>query len=670
METHTNPHIHGNSINSPPSMTEDAVSNSSSPLPSYQDDQSPWAGYSVDEIMSLPQLNIGGVTNSQSLHEHLFMLNEFNKIHDKTKDDLDLDMVYLCRAETRYYKFMDALNRRKPAKEDVPVPPLDVLSAWHAHILSPLRYYEDCYRLYGKHMMDYELPLAKFHAQKTGSMDTASSIQFWTDNCPGEEYEMDLATIGNSQCTLTCPYCSHVSVITWKTYSKIKVGKKTVQNCRCGVGLSADRLSARRFRDDVVKYLSRPTSIPINPHVCLAGSLVDVKTGLLSHADAETFNEKFLNEPTFRDAFVGIKATIGGAEKDSWNQIILQFSMTVRLLKAKRQWRYIPPGILRRVRASYLGIFGTPFSIDLVAAMIRQRGFTSKMCSDDCRGLDHPVLLANATIRYSKYALLMRRQQQLVEKFPLVPTLDIDLAWHTHMLHPDNYRNFCIENMGNMVINHDDTIEDKNLDKFLIDTALLWYKFYREPYTTDDLKSKYKTGGKVFGGIIFPPYGAYMLAKSRKLAKTQQKNEAPKGPPPDYSKLQEKEGWPYRLDPLPLPNTLGTRGVGPAGLQRNIGSNAYYHNTWYANPWMMWYGTPYYGGYGYTGAGAGCSAGAVCATGSNCGGGACGGGGGACGTGAGACGGGGCGGGGGGCGGGGGGGGCGGGGGGCGGGGS
>jgi len=199
----------------------------------------------------------------------------------------------------------------------------------------------------------------------------------------------------------------------------------------------------------------------------------------------------------------------------SWMGFITAFRNTVTELKEIEKFRNITRrNIFRTIRTAYMGIVWRDLSIDLVAASLRQREFAKKITSDDCLGMDSPFSLFKATTRYHKFLLLMKRNDK--KKVPLVPTLDIDLCWHTHQLSPVPYRQWCVEHLG-MAINHDDTIGKGSLDQGLRETSLSWFDAYREGYTTDDLKESYLSRDRKFAGIVFPPYGLYMLHKARKL---------------------------------------------------------------------------------------------------------------------------------------------------------
>ena len=100
----------------------------------------------------------------------------------------------------------------------------------------------------------------------------------------------------------------------------------------------------------------------------------------------------------------------------------------------------------------------------------------------------------------------------------LVPTLDIDLCWHTHQLSPGPYRDWCMEHLGRG-INHDDTLGKGSLEAGLRETSLAWFEAYREGYTTDNLRKEYFSTKRKVAGVLFPPYGLHMLNKGNKLNK-------------------------------------------------------------------------------------------------------------------------------------------------------
>ena len=109
----------------------------------------------------------------------------------------------------------------------------------------------------------------------------------------------------------------------------------------------------------------------------------------------------------------------------------------------------------------------SPFSLDLIQAVGRQQDFNTKAIYK----IDWKPLfgIARGIRQYQKFMKLIMMYPSQV----MVPTLEIDLAWHTHMLHPSTYRIFTFKYTGQYV-NHDDNIVPEQLSKFVNGTDKAW----------------------------------------------------------------------------------------------------------------------------------------------------------------------------------------------------
>lgn len=63
-----------------------------------------------------------------------------------------------------------------------------------------------------------------------------------------------------------------------------------------------------------------------------------------------------------------------------------------------------------------------------------------------------------------------------------VPTLDVDLAWHTHQLSPATYYDYTVAKTGSF-IDHDDKIEETVLSAAFEWTSKTYQKMYGELYS-------------------------------------------------------------------------------------------------------------------------------------------------------------------------------------------
>ena len=119
---------------------------------------------------------------------------------------------------------------------------------------------------------------------------------------------------------------------------------------------------------------------------------------------------------------------------------------------------------------------------DLLGSTRRQGTFlwhVSAPCFQD------DAFLKQGVEQYFKFLTLKRENGDL----PLVPTFQIDLMWHTHMLGSlVKYNRDCLDVRGER-FHHDDSFDDRTpdapLDRAFKATAALWKKVYDEEYATE-----------------------------------------------------------------------------------------------------------------------------------------------------------------------------------------
>jgi len=113
--------------------------------------------------------------------------------------------------------------------------------------------------------------------------------------------------------------------------------------------------------------------------------------------------------------------------------------------------------------------------MDLVGAVIRQSSFNRKMHNIDwLHSLAPESTMQRLISRYENYVAIMARYPGKT----VVPTLDIDLAWHTHQTAPQSYQAYCLQKTS-IFIDHDDKIDENTLS-----TAFEWTsKTYQEMFS-------------------------------------------------------------------------------------------------------------------------------------------------------------------------------------------
>ncbi|KAF9875114.1 chloroperoxidase [Colletotrichum karsti] len=117
------------------------------------------------------------------------------------------------------------------------------------------------------------------------------------------------------------------------------------------------------------------------------------------------------------------------------------------------------------------------FSYNLSAAINRQFDFSSKMSRYAwLRSPTAEATIAQSIERYRNFFHLIGAHPGTV----MVPTLDIDLVWHTHQLSPLRYRAYS-KKMAGRLIDHDDEISADRLQELTTDMQSLW----REEFGTE-----------------------------------------------------------------------------------------------------------------------------------------------------------------------------------------
>ncbi|GAA5975153.1 hypothetical protein JCM11641_004367 [Rhodosporidiobolus odoratus] len=123
---------------------------------------------------------------------------------------------------------------------------------------------------------------------------------------------------------------------------------------------------------------------------------------------------------------------------------------------------------------------GEPFSLDLATAVLRQGTFIEKMHDlgwlDPSRFASDDTLPNRSIARYHAFMDLLSGSSSSV----CVPTLDIDLVWHTHQL-TSHYREDVDSYVGRFV-DHDDKVEENALATGFDDTAKAWQARFGVPY--------------------------------------------------------------------------------------------------------------------------------------------------------------------------------------------
>ncbi|KAF9983031.1 hypothetical protein BGZ65_002260 [Modicella reniformis] len=462
-------------------------------------------------------------------------------------DEEDLDFLFLIRSEERYLMFLDMLEQLQPPASTMPLPPLDVALMWTVHMLAPYRYHEDLLRNYGPHLLNYAFPLERYVAlvdiahPTTDHEEFNPSKEMWRQLYPEEPFDLDKNDT-QRMFEIQCPWCEGTNIMDSSTYIKFRIDGIQIE-CGCGSQCSLETLSSKRFWDAVEAYRADSSNL-------LAGSLLSPWTGTPDPEAAQREHCHLFFHPRIQfgldQASVALNCT--------WPKVIQAFQDL-----GPDQYYGVRPTTLARIISSYMSLVEDHLSMDLVAGALRQRDFQKAMMVTGGQAWCQPQVLQRSLDRYKKFMLLARAENRHTAavggggvagmatmaagggtlgagqpgRHALVPTLDIDLAWHTHMLSPAHYRQFQLLHYGR-VLNHDDTVQATSsmTKQDFVRTAELWQDLYQERYSNQPRSGFVLTPGKICAGAMLPPYGVYLVWKnwkSKRKAKKNKKGDKNKG---------------------------------------------------------------------------------------------------------------------------------------------
>ncbi|RHZ43114.1 uncharacterized protein CDV56_100086, partial [Aspergillus thermomutatus] len=407
--------------------------------------------------------------------------------------------VYTARAVDRYTQWWETCvpsNRPCPRLKDLEhesydhitegnqplswskdsLPPLDVLMVWHAHMLNPRAFLEDCIRSGKMSLWAGGFPWETINDcidNRTLEYDAGdrARIHFRTmTRCSWDNLH------GLPEKLIECVTCENMVSVPW-TRGRISLpiqmafdkfdgyaDKDFNAKCsKCRSTITHEWLKVRKFRKDVMELLIEKLPMP--------GTLYNL------HAiPVSVKRSRSSQESTFPNRFIEALGNYLLDYTDARRARCMTVSRLRDKLETKLKDRQIirlanngrPPrqeGIaLRRMMSHYWNNIG-PFALDLVGAVIRQGTFVQKM--DHIDWLHSPTVMATMDRLIRKYHVFFHIMASYPQRMA-VPTLDVDLAWHTHQLSPQRYFEYSVHNtkLHSRVatfIDHDDKVDENRI---------------------------------------------------------------------------------------------------------------------------------------------------------------------------------------------------------------
>ncbi|TID04052.1 Glycine-rich domain-containing protein 1 [Colletotrichum higginsianum] len=311
---------------------------------------------------------------------------------------------------------------------------------------------------------------------------------------------------------IRCPSCPTMVSVPWTTcgqsrdYSGTKrpgiagegyADGHLTQTCpSCSVTITHESLRAAKFRNDIQASVTSDHAMP--------GTILDLHTGLPKPLkyDSDNSNSAGCPDQLFparlarRGLLAEVVEMLKPGSKVAPSMMVVRDNMeenfTGKFADSKNLKEVMNRHGHKKVTEFRLSLDGrrqtrkmmsrywensSPFAIDLVGCVMRQGTFTEKMCKLDW--LHFPTarnLVADLLKKYTRFVDIIAIAATTKDKVA-VPTLDVDLTWHTHQLSPQSYFVFTLAKTGAFVDHNDKVDEDK------LSTAFEWTsKTYQEKY--------------------------------------------------------------------------------------------------------------------------------------------------------------------------------------------
>ncbi|CAO3633423.1 unnamed protein product [Cunninghamella blakesleeana] len=361
---------------------------------------------------------------------------------------------YLARAEWRYEKYL--LNYHKLCSRP---PPIDIAFLWHIHMLSPFHYYEDInLRFKLPDLFNEHFPLCGMRI--VGDIPFPIPPENWNEIFGDEPFYLTKNNMYEGSYKRKCYNCQQIIELSWPTYVSYRFGKNTAlfihDGCGPEEGINFFDITRMKLEADLFK-----------PIPSVAGTLL-------------TSDGNLKDRPNRIIPFVKqISVIIPKNELDYAYEKQLQ-----ELLKFHgEKYEYDVNELLYAIRTCYQGN-PSPFSIDLIHGVARHRRFYEDIMKMNWNGYKG---FANGIRGYHDFLVLMNVNPHL----RALPSVEIDVAFHTHMLHCSEYRDTLLHYM-NRVINHDDDVTESLVDHYSKDWKDAWIKLPFSYIVTALTKKNYR----------------------------------------------------------------------------------------------------------------------------------------------------------------------------------
>ncbi|KAB8336789.1 hypothetical protein FH972_021098 [Carpinus fangiana] len=388
------------------------------------------------------------------------------------------------------------------------LPPLDVLMVWHSHMLNPRAYLEDCVRAGKLALWSAGMPwgavaqsidattLRYAPGEAARGLWEAGTLLMWDSlhdapvrnvACRGCRRVMGVpaSMAGEELVAAACAQGVSLAQLHDRLgeFGRGYYDKNFAAVCSgCGVTTNHDTMAVDKFLLDMRLLVEKDAPMP-GTVLGSSGQTCNVDSSGLSK-DMDSFPNRLLalggNQYVLREINEGT-----GAKSISSIRAAFEFALEDKQLVTQANGglgskpRPASRVAIRKMFSRYWSN-PSPFALDLAAAVHRQGTFIDKM--QDIDWLHSPTLhttTGRLVTKYERFFQILADDTSAM----VVPTLDVDLAWHTHQCNPFAYYTYSVAKTRTQFVDHDDKVSEHKLSDAFAYTSKQYQKMTGEPYS-------------------------------------------------------------------------------------------------------------------------------------------------------------------------------------------
>ncbi|KAL6449614.1 GRDP1 Glycine-rich domain-containing protein 1 [Candida maltosa Xu316] len=353
------------------------------------------------------------------------------------------------------------------------MPPLDVIMVWHAFLLNPKSFYDVAIKNKIFHIANYPFPLHlidqfiddstfEFKVPSSYKDNYLSVLEKFTKDPIDLEYDYNKTSMFEHLVCIYCPICRKQVTDMFPITNDANTGfadkeldvpniEHNKSECYHSIPASFthDELRKMMLKHDITEFSPLQGTHKYFTHVICNPRFKNRKGLLISYDVSKTVEDSWDNEKNLTDLIRSVAAKHRNYVE--FNPIYLT----------------VPKGV--------------EIGEDLVGCVLRQERFVEKMNKIDW--LHSPLIFKSMSESAIRYLRFFEMLTDINLKQILVPTLDIDLLWHTHQLTMYGYFRDCRSSAIHSVIDHDDKIDEGRLDDGFTFTSKRYKLLYKEDYS-------------------------------------------------------------------------------------------------------------------------------------------------------------------------------------------